>query len=202
MQTDQVRPGQVLDIPKGSGGQAPASTGTSLAQILREKPEAKSQLTILVDKSDHTLSILSGGVPLKSYHIELGDSGTGDKAVAGDHKTPEGTFYICEKSVLNPADPYLGSRWMRLSYPNIEDADRGLNQGLINQGTYDQIVTAFNSRQVPPQRTGLGGGVGIHGGSTPALGKDWTWGCVGLNNRDVEDFYDYVGVGTPVTIRK
>jgi lipoprotein-anchoring transpeptidase ErfK/SrfK len=53
----------------------------------------------------------------------------------------------------------------------------------------------------PPQRTALGGGVGIHGGSTPELGSDWTWGCVGLTNKDVEDFYNYVSNGTKVTIQ-
>lgn len=226
--TDMMIPGQILMIPVNSsnggavpvntdrmffssssvdsswsnGGAVPGNTDRSLGEILRENSTGVSSLTILVDKSDHTLSILSGGVRLKSYHVEFGDNGQGDKEVAGDHKTPEGTFYICEKSILSPADQYLGSRWMRLSYPNIEDANRGLQQGLINQSTYEQIVSAVSGGKTPPQHTALGGGIGIHGGSTSVLGSDWTWGCVGLTNQDVEDFYDYVKVGTPVTIQK
>ncbi|MHB8156092.1 MAG: L,D-transpeptidase [Desulfocucumaceae bacterium] len=38
-------------------------------------------------------------------------------------------------------------------------------------------------------------------------GQDWhtrggTYGCIGLANRDVEEFYDYVVIGTPVVIRQ
>lgn len=159
------------------------------------------QIRLFVDKSDKLLTVYNGNTPLKAYHVELGDSGPGDKYVAGDHKTPEGSFYITQKLVLNPADQFLGNRWMRLSYPNIEDAQRGLRSGIINQNTYNQIVSAINNGQTPPQNTALGGGVGIHGGSTPALGTNWTFGCVGLTNTDVQDFYGYVRVGTKVTIQ-
>ena len=64
------------------------------------------------------------------------------------------------------------------------------------------ILSAIQSGKIPPQRTALGGGVGIHGGGVPELGSNWTWGCVGLTNKDVEDFFDYVNVGTPVIIKK
>ena len=201
LKSDMIMPGQVLKIPANGQKQSVKS----LREILSDKGIDKTRpgISIVVDKSDHSLSLYSyGGVFLKSYHVELGDNGLGDKQVSGDHKTPEGKFYICEKSVLSPSDEYLGSRWMRLSYPNIEDANRGLNNGLINSNTFQSIVTATNRGQIPPQRTALGGGVGIHGGSIPKFGPDWTWGCVGLKNSDVEDFYDYVTVGTPVTIQK
>lgn len=225
LRSESIYPGQILTIPsKGweseaseasaafkepkqsiPGKPAPAKPQTqipvNLAGILDAKGLTNAALTIVVDKSDHVLSIYAGNQWLKSYHVELGDSGLGDKAVSGDHKTPEGIFYIAEKSVLNPPDHFLGSRWMRLNYPNVEDAGRGLSQGLIDQSTYDTIVTAGRNREIPPQRTALGGGVGIHGGDDPALGKDWTWGCIGLKNQDVEDFYNFVGVGTPVIIR-
>lgn len=194
--SDMIYPGQKLVIP---------NTGVkSLRTILAESGLLNSgaKLDILVDKSDHILYIRSQGRVLKSYHVELGDGGTGDKEVAGDHKTPEGTFYITEKSVLSPADQYLGTRWMRLSYPNIEDSKRGLQQGLIDKSTYSSIVSSINNGLTPPQRTALGGGIGIHGGSTPELGNDWTWGCVGLTNKDVEDFFNYVSVGTKVIIQK
>lgn len=196
LNTDKVNIGQTLAIP--------AKEAKPLKEILAQKgiSEADAHLKIVVDKSDHVLGLLSNDMLLKTYHVELGDNGLEDKAIAGDHKTPEGTFYISEKSVLNPADEFLGSRWMRLSYPNIEDADRGLQGELIDQQTYGSIVTAFNQGKTTPQRTALGGGVGIHGGSTPEMGNDWTWGCVGLTNADVEDFYDYVDAGTQVIIQR
>ena len=195
LNSNMIFPGQKLIIP--NMGLKP------LKDILAQNGllDSTSKLDIFVDKSDHILSIRFNGRVLKSYHVELGDGGIGDKKVSGDHKTPEGTFSITEKSILSPADQYLGSRWMRLGYPNIEDASRGLEQGLIDKATYDSIVYAVNNGLTPPQRTALGGGVGIHGGSTPELGSDWTWGCVGLTNKDVEDFYNYVSVGTKVTIQ-
>ncbi len=178
--SDTIYIGQTLVIPKNTG----------------------DDIKIVVDKSDNTLTLFSGSTEVKTYRADLGDGGLGDKNVAGDHKTPEGTFYITEKSVLTPADEYLGTRWMRLSYPNIEDADRGVNQGIIEQQTYQQIVEAVNKEETPPQRTALGGGIGIHGGTVAEFGANWTWGCIGLSNKDVEEIYNYAQVGTKVIINK
>lgn len=188
----------------GSSTKTGNTQNMSLKEIIKSKGLTASQLQIrlFVDKSDKLLTVYNGNTPLKSYHVELGDSGSGDKSISGDHKTPEGSFYITQKLTLNPSDEYLGTRWMRLSYPNIEDAQRGLDSGLINETTYNRIVNAINNGLTPPQDTALGGGVGIHGGSTAALGTNWTYGCVGLTNSDVEDFYNYVKVGTKVTIRQ
>jgi murein L,D-transpeptidase YafK len=191
---------KTVATPKSSGNTAIKS----LKQIFKEKgiDPAKTTIGIVVDKSDHTLGVTADGKIMKTYHVELGDGGLGDKKVSGDHKTPEGSFYLTEKSVLSPADYYLGSRWMELGYPNIEDADRGLKSGIISKKTYDSIVSAIKKGVMPPQNTALGGGVGIHGGSRSSFGSDWTWGCVGLTNNDVEDFYSYIKVGTKVTISR
>lgn len=174
------------------------------ADILKEKgiTDPSGGMKIVVSKSSHTLSLVYNGTSLKSYNVELGEGGLGDKEVEGDLKTPEGTFYVTDKRVMDPADYYLGSRWLGISYPNTEDADRGLKQGLIDSQTYSDIVDAFNNKDNPPQDTSLGGNIGIHGGSIPIFGSNWTWGCVGLTNADIEEFYDYVSVGTPIVIQK
>lgn len=83
-----------------------------------------------------------------------------------------------------------------ISYPNSEDADRGLWQGLIDQWAHDEIKAAFSDGRTPPQYTALGGRIGIHGGDKPDFDNNWTWGCIGLTNSDIEDFYDYVSIGT------
>ncbi len=205
LNSDVIQTGQVLTIPKGgsAGGGTNTST-TPLATILKQKGISSPipNLRIVVNKSAHLLTLFSGSTALKSYHIALGDNGLGDKQKAGDHKTPEGQFYIAERSVLSPTDQYLGTRWMRVSYPNIEDAQRGLNSGLIDQATYQQIVNAINNKRIPPQNTALGGGVGIHGGDgMPGnSGNTWTYGCMALNNSNVNEIYDYIAVGTPLTI--
>jgi LysM repeat protein len=187
---EQVLPKKVVNLP--------------LAEIIREKGinDPWSRMAILINKSSHTLSLYIGGIWLKSYPLELGDGGLADKKVQGDHKTPEGTFYIAEKSVLEPADKFLGTRWLRLSYPNVEDAERGIRQGLIDQKTHDAIMTAWKNKDIPPQYTALGGGVGIHGGNSKEQGSNWTWGCIGLSNKDVEDIFNFVAVGTPIIIQK
>lgn len=172
--------------------------------ILQEKgiTSLASGLKILVDKSEHTLSLVYNGTSLKSYHVELGSGGMKDKEVEGDRKTPEGTFYVTNKEVLDPADEYLGTRWLGVSYPNAEDANRGLSRGLIDKQTYEDIIDAFNRVQNPPQDTVLGGNIGIHGGSVPSFGSNWTWGCIGLSNADIEDFYNYITIGTPIIVQQ
>jgi hypothetical protein len=84
-----------------------------------------------------------------------------------------------------------------LSYPNEEDAARGLKEGLITRSEYDEILQAVQSKKMPPQYTKLGGLIYIHGHGTV---RDWTWGCVALENDDIKELFDVVEVGTPVTI--
>lgn len=189
-------------VSGGDGRETAGNKPKPLWQVLQERGiNPWAGMKIVIDKSDHTLSLFSGNTWIKSYHVELGEGGLGDKQVSGDLRTPEGTFYITERSVLSPADYYLGSRWLRISYPTVEDADRGLWQGLISRWTRDQIAAAISSGITPPQGTALGGGIGIHGGDKPELGDNWTWGCIGLTNADIEDFYNYAGVGTKVMIK-
>lgn len=194
--SDVITSGQVLIIPY--------LQQKSLASVLSSKGinPASAKVDIVVDKSEHTLLLFSKGTWLKTYHIEIGNGGLSDKQILGDRKTPEGSFYVCQESVLKPVDQYLGTRWMRLSYPNLDDAVRGLNKGLISQATYNAIKAAINQGDIPPQDTPLGAGVGIHGGNSPSAGIDWTWGCISLTNNDVEELFDYVGTGTRVLVQK
>ena len=82
---------------------------------------------------------------------------------------------------------------------------RQLQQNIPNiyaeaKAAAEEIVQASAALATPPQYTALGGGIGIHGGSAPELGEHWTWGCLGLADRDVEELYPYAGRGTPVII--
>lgn len=193
-------PGQPLILPEQP---ETVADDQSLSDYLwQHNRTAVNNIQIVVHKINHTLSIYEDNTLLKTYSVSLGDGGLDPKQVSGDHKTPEGYFYVVEKSVLDPEDEYLGTRWMRLGYPNSGDAIRGVQQNLIGNPEYQSIVTAFNQKQTPPQRTNLGGGIGIHGGTGGENTGDWTWGCVGLTNTDVEDFYGFVPLGSPVIIVK
>jgi hypothetical protein len=148
---------------------------------------------IEVRKGERKLLLFEGDRPVRTYHVGLGLSPVGDKVRAGDHRTPEGDFYIFTKNSKSAFYLSLG-----VSYPNLAHAKRGLRDGLINQSQYDQIAGAIKQKKTPLQRTTLGGDIFIHGNGART---DWTWGCVALENDDIKELFDAVGVGTPVTIK-
>jgi murein L,D-transpeptidase YafK len=160
----------------------------------REPLPALASPRILIEKSARRLTLLDGETPVRTYHVALGDSSLGDKEREGDRRTPVGEFYVCVK---NPESRYHLS--LGLSYPNQEDADRGLREGLISSAEYGAIVAAIGSGRRPPWDTALGGEIMIHGNGA---GRDWTWGCLALDDADIEEIYHAVGLGTPVEVRE
>ena len=153
---------------------------------------------ITVAKRSRQLSLLSGPELVRTYPIVLGRNSEADKSVEGDEATPLGEFYICAK---NPRSRYFLS--LCISYPNAEDAERGLAAALISVGEHAQILDAVNARRMPPQRTRLGGEIYIHGhGHSHGNGGEprGTRGCIALNDADMQDLYDRVSIGTPVII--
>ena len=148
---------------------------------------------IIVTKSMRKLELISDGVVVRTYHIGLGLNPVDDKKQQGDRCTPEGEFYVFTR---NDKSAYYLS--LGLSYPNLEDAERGLRDGLISRAQHDAIVTAIKHKKKPPQNTALGGDIYIHGNGASS---DWTWGCVALENEDIKELFDAVPVGTAVTIK-
>lgn len=147
---------------------------------------------IIVIKSKRLLQLYSNGSVVRTYRIGLGLNPVDDKKRQGDRATPEGEFYIFTK---NDKSAYFLS--LGVSYPNIEDAERGLRDRLISRAQHDAIVRAIKRRVTPPQNTALGGDIYIHGNGASS---DWTWGCVALENEEMRELFDAVRVGTPVTI--
>jgi murein L,D-transpeptidase YafK len=147
---------------------------------------------VIINKSKRTLSVYSDSNLVGYYKIALGLNPTSDKIKAGDFATPEGTFYICSK---NSRSKYHLS--LLISYPNKEYADRGLKSKLISQNEYNQIINAINNMKTPPQNTNLGGDICIHGGGT---NSNWTFGCIALEDKDIEDLFKFIQLGTKITI--
>lgn len=148
---------------------------------------------IVVYKKERKLELYSGDKLVRSYRIGLGFNPVPDKEREGDGATPEGDFYVFVKN--NKSAYYLS---LGISYPNVEDAERGLRDGLITRAQYDAIVDAHRRKATPPQHSKLGGLIYIHG---HGAGSDWTLGCVALENEDMKELFDSVSVGTPVTIK-
>ena len=147
---------------------------------------------IVVYKRERKLEFYSDEKLLRTYRIGLGFNPVADKEREGDGATPEGDFYVFVKN--NRSAYYLS---LGVSYPNAEDAERGLRDGLINKTQYNTIFEANRKKAAPPQYTKLGGLIYIHG---HGASSDWTWGCVALENGDIKELFDSVSVGTPVKI--
>jgi len=148
---------------------------------------------IVVTKSKRRLELYSDGAVVRTYKVGLGLNPVADKVRQGDRATPEGDFYVFTKNDKSAFYLSLG-----ISYPNIEDAERGLRDKIISRAQHNAIVRAIKLRVAPPQNTALGGDIYIHGNGSSS---DWTWGCVALENEEVKELFAAVPVGTPVTIR-
>jgi murein L,D-transpeptidase YafK len=160
--------------------------------------QASEKYSIVVQKRARALLLCAGGSLERTYPVALGRNWAADKAVEGDEARPLGEFYVCAK---NPRSKYFLS--LCISYPNAEDADRGLAAGLIDAAEHAQILEALRMRRMPPQHTRLGGEIYIHGAGPKPTGpehKDWTRGCIALENLAMQELYGLVSVGTPVVI--
>ena len=179
---------------------------------------------LLLNKAQRRLELWVGRRMVKAYRIQLGGNPAGPKVRQGDEKTPEGDYFICRSGPSR----YCRALW--ISYPNLKDARRGLETGLISRKAYDEIAAALERTDCPPQNTKLGGYLLLHGqlpehsadearrrraqGETPPPGLkvgdidpgsvgefyDWTQGCAALFNPDILELYDFIAVGTPIEI--
>ena len=138
---------------------------------------------VVVDKSDRKLYLLRDGKVYRQYAISLGGMPRGAKQRAGDLKTPEGNYTLDWR---NPKSRFYKS--IHISYPNEQDRLQAAQLG------------------VDP-----GGDIMLHGEHyLPALkrvfrrarnNRDWTEGCIALNNEYIDEIWHEVADGTPIEIR-
>jgi len=180
--------------------EASISKTDALASLLSS---IAGQLKLVVWKSQYTVTLYKGDIPVKTYRAVFGKGyPEGDKQRMGDKRTPEGEFYICTMSKSRRFYKFMG-----LSYPGLKHAEYGLQSGMISPVEYTMIKNAIEGRLSPPWETQLGGAVGIHGRMPDAgnaqqrdVSTNWTDGCIALDNADVDEIYHMVSLGTPVTI--
>jgi murein L,D-transpeptidase YafK len=182
-----------------------ATTQSSTAQQreqTRQSGAPEERYRILVKKGERKLYlyVLENGKErlAKTYQIALGNNPTVSKRKQGDGATPEGDYYITHKNERSRFYLSLG-----VSYPNIADADKGLKEGLITKDEHQAIIAAIRAKTKPPQNTKLGGDIFIHGGGTGklfGLVRDWTLGCVALENDEIKELFEMIPVKTPVKI--
>ncbi len=129
---------------------------------------------ILVYKEDRRMYLVHGNQAIRAFDFDLGFAPVGGKQIEGDGRTPEGHYVIDRR---NPDSRFHLS--LGISYPNARDIARARAMG-----------------QSP------GGDIFIHGQPNYFIpeGPDWTWGCIAVTNREMEDIYAMVREGTQISI--
>ena len=131
-------------------------------------------------KGPRRLLLLRGDRVLRDYQVALGPNSTGPKRRNGDGRTPEGRYWLDWRSQVSQFH-----RAIHISYPNEGDLEFARRAG-----------------------TEAGGGVMIHG--LPSGGSwvgeehldfDWTNGCIGVTDDEMEEIWGLVDDGTPIEIR-
>jgi hypothetical protein len=141
---------------------------------------------VVINKRNRNLALCNRGTAVASFQVGLGFAPTGDKQIEGDGKTPEGVFYVAQ---LVPNSSFYKA--FLFSYPDSADAAWGLSQGVITQAEKTSIETAQQNCTTPPQTTGLGSWVEIHGMGGDS---DWTLGCAAIENGGVDQLWAVIGV--------
>lgn len=139
---------------------------------------------ILVEKSKNKLHLLANGKLVKSYFVSLGFSPTGHKAQEGDGKTPEGVYKIEYK---NPNSAFYLA--LKVSYPNDFDEYFAKNHKVRPGGFI--MVHGFPKNEDERRKVEI-----VHGK------VNWTEGCMGMTNSEIEEVFSLVPEGTPIEICK
>lgn len=129
---------------------------------------------VVVNKAPRTMHLLSNETVLSSYNVDLGFEPVGHKQFEGDGRTPEGLYFIDRRNPRSNFHLSLG-----MSYPNAQDR---------------AFAQAFGKSP--------GGDIFIHGEDHEGMSKnkDWTWGCIAVNNKEMEEIYMMVRTGTPIQV--
>ncbi len=169
-------------IPKNASNNSHSTKASGeITSVINRNP-----YYIIVDKSDYELKVFDDEGWYATYPIVFGSKDLSDKMREGDKRTPTGKFKI----ILKKYHPKWGPELL-LDYPNQESYRR------------------FNERKQKgqiPSSARIGNGIAIH---ATRPGEEWTvdnfynWtdGCVSVKYTEMKELFEYIPVGTPVTIQ-
>lgn len=159
------------------------STAALAIQTPQSQPVSSADVkSIVIIKSERKMYLLDRDLnPLKTYKIALGSNPVGHKEKEGDGRTPEGRYKI---DFRNPNSEF--HRSLRISYPAPSDVARARKQGVSPGG--DIFIHGL-----PPDKSWMFWRYSNL--------RDWTWGCVAMSNKDMDEVWDLVREGTPVLIQ-
>lgn len=135
---------------------------------------------VRVLKGERKLQILAGDKVLHEFGIALGGRPLGHKQQEGDQRTPEGPYTLDYRK----ADSAY-YKALHISYPEARDVERSKAAGVSPGGLI----------MIHGQRNGFGW-------LAPLTQRfDWTDGCIGLRNEDMDVVWQTVVNGTPIELR-
>lgn len=158
---------------------------------------------IIIDRRTYTLNLYEDTVLIKSYRANFGRNLRDKKKLANDGATPVGEYKIC--SISNDPVYY---KFLKLNYPNLDDAVEALRKSLITQREFNEIKFEFYYEDCISANTVLGGNIGIHG-----LGRlnlifrnlpfvyNWTDGSIAISNENLDELLTVIKKGTKVVIK-
>lgn len=151
---------------------------SNASPIEKPLPENATADKILIEKSKRRLTLLNNNIAIKTYEISLGTKPTGKKTEKGDERTPEGVYTIDRKKLKSSYH-----RALHISYPNAQDRAQAKARGVFPGG--DIMIHGLpNGQDKEAFRKNI----------------DWTLGCIAVTNREIEEIYRMVSIGTTVEI--
>jgi murein L,D-transpeptidase YafK len=151
-----------------------------------ETPKSFRADRIVVSKSRKKLYLLNDGRIISDYNVSFGfgfDGGAKERQ--GDGRTPEGLYKIALKKTQTSYH-----RALQVSYPNKNDVAFAAKGGFKPGG--DILIHGFPSRPIDglvPENVRS-----IHGV------QNWTQGCMGVTNEEIEEIFKRVDAEVPLEI--
>ena len=176
----------------------------SLNEAMLQKGFRKlNNVNLLIDRKTFTLNVYEDTVFIKSYRVSFGRNLIDKKKLSDDGATPIGTYKICS---INDDVTYY--KFLKLNYPNLDDAAEALRKQLITQKQFNQLKFEFYYEECVSSNTVLGGNVGIHGiGRLNPIFKNlpfvynWTDGSIAISNESLDEILSVIKTGTNVVIK-
>ncbi len=162
-------------------------TAFATALLFANKPAISKKIvlptmdSLVVIKSKEMLYAYGKKKLIKTYNCSIGENKIGPKVKQGDNRTPEGIYYI---TMRNANSNYYKN--LHINYPNAADKKRCAAAGIKNPG----------------------GDIKIHGYRDDITGTslrnvkfNYTWGCVGVTNADMDELFSRVQINSPINIK-
>jgi murein L,D-transpeptidase YafK len=177
----------IISLPGNAQSRHFINYSRALQTVITERNVNADNLSVIIDKSDHKLTIKSDTIILKEYPAVFGRNPIDDKLKQGDRCTPEGTFYMKAK--------YPHSKWSKFIWLNYPTRD-----------SWRKHNAAIRQGKIPGDAK-IGGEIGIHGVPEGMdilidMKYDWTEGCISLKTKDINELYCYVTESTPIIIKQ